>query len=304
MKYKLIYKYAFVLCFLVTTIIILLFFEPKLNGANLYLEKQIESNILDSKVFPKEHEFEGFLYSQEGDFIGKIGNQDRIFITTRETYNAIINHDSIYASEIYSLTEISGLSHSEFIDRVNWTYGEGGGMAAEFYASTINNMANKMGEEKMYIQMNEGEKNTTPQKNKEKYFVKYKGSNKNYSRFIKYRGHITQNNTLSKDLKRHLKYLKKATQANIDVLTGKISDLTLGATNKIGGKSSIKYALKHNTSENPIIVVKAVNKETQYTSYHIFFCLGNLKQKMDEKYILITMEDFNTISKENVLFDS
>lgn len=52
---------------------------------------------------------------------------------------------------IYSLTEIANISHSEFLNRVNWTYGEGGGMAADFYASTINNMAIKMGERRMYL---------------------------------------------------------------------------------------------------------------------------------------------------------
>lgn len=271
-----------------------------INNKNAELYLVSDSDTLNVNQKP-EKAYQGFYYLKDGTYLGKIGNKNEVLVTDRFTYNALLVNDSIYPSKVVDLTQQCKLSHSDFLNRVNWTYGEGGGMAADFYASTIANMAEIDGEHGMYKHMNEGVKSNAAN-NKTKYFVEYDGTNGNYKRFKRYRKAILQNKSLDKGLKNHHKFLKEATRANISILLGNTEDITAGAINKAGGKNAILYSQLHNVPGQKMHVIKAVNKASGYTSYHIFYKLGK-KQNTKQAYTLITMDDFNIVDSVEVLGD-
>ena len=270
------------------------FYSARVNGSNVDFSNKNNDLFI---LLPDSNAYQGYFYSEDGKFLGRKGTKDEVYITNSQTFVALNHSDSIDARQIYSLTDITGISHSDFLNRVNWAYGEGGGAAADYYASTINNMAVKMGEHRMYVHMNEGVRSTASA-NIQKYFVDYDGPNRNYTNFISYRNYILDGVRLDHVSRKDLAYYEYATKGNIQVLSGKVEDPTNGAINKAGGIRSINYALHHNVDGQEIVVVKSINKTSNYTSYHVFFELGKKKDTAASEYTLITMENFKIVDKK------
>lgn len=75
-------------------------------------------------------------------------------------------------SKITNLTEKTGLSHSQMLDRANWIYAEGGYKIPEFYAYTIENAYNdksigKKNENRVYFYLMQ---DSSGRLEKDKYF--------------------------------------------------------------------------------------------------------------------------------------
>lgn len=285
-----------ILLVLLSIFTVVAFFTKELNSSNIV---SVSSKVDLMVLTPDSTSYQGYFYTEKGKFLGSRGNEDSVYITSQQTYDALVNHDSIDLRNIYSLSEFGNITHSDFLNRVNWTFGEGGGVAADYYASAINNMAMKMGEHGMYVQMNEGEKGT-PSQNIQKYFFDYEGANSNYRGFKNYRNYITNQGSLNKKVAKNLAYYEHATEGNIRILSGKVTDPTEGAINKVGGKRAIEYALLHNVEGQKMVVVKFINKTTKYTSYHVFFELGKKRDKALSEYTLVTIENFNKIEEKIV----
>lgn len=256
---------------------------------------------IQSEVKVTADSLQGFYYLEDGTFLGKMGNRDEVLLTDSSTYNTLLAQDSVFISSVINISEIYNISHSDFLNRVNWTYGEGGGMAAVFYASTINNMAKEFGEHKMYKFLNEGEKDSAAN-NKRKYFVDYDGSNTNYKRFRRYRQFILSDSKKNKISKEDMKFLRESSRANLDVIRGVTNDVTEGATNKSGGKRAIAYAQYRNAPEQKMYVVEVTNSVSKYKSYHIFYKLAQ-RQESKQGYTLVKMIDFEVVSTDDILGD-
>lgn len=256
---------------------------------------------VNNKVLTLSTENNPYYYAIDGTFLG-IGNDKTKTTEVRlakpvETANG---KNYFYPSDIKGRKTdnwvVINNNYDNFINRVNWAYGEGGGDAADYYAHAINNLAKIEGENKMYIHMNQGH-STTPEAQKKKYFIDFSEGNPNYKRFRKYVNGEVFVTEKDKGLKEYYEERFKAvTKATIGVLVGLTDDPTNGSTNWAGGKENISYTLEYNKG-NQVIVVKSEGRYG-FTSYNTFYQLGFKKTQPDIKYTLITYYEFQKMSTE------
>lgn len=82
----------------------------------------------------------GYYYQKDGTFLGKIENNEDVYITDKGTFDKIKNKEKVEASKVIAFTGKYKLNNKEVLNRANWTYGEGGGYIVERYAMTIENL--------------------------------------------------------------------------------------------------------------------------------------------------------------------
>lgn len=82
----------------------------------------------------------GYFYTEEGIYLGKHGAGNDVNITDKATFSEIEKNKPVEKSKILFFTEKTKLNNEQFLNRANWVFGEGGGMFAERYAMTIENL--------------------------------------------------------------------------------------------------------------------------------------------------------------------
>jgi RHS repeat-associated protein len=199
------------------------------------------------------------------------------------------------------------VNYGQFMDRIHWAYGEGAGLAADYYAHTIDNISERDSEGTMYKHMNCGEVGSGATQ-KKRYFKLGTHGNNNYKFFRNnFRGKVEtkkengkttttysddfnlieningKNAELSKGKNGYLytygsEMARACVKATIEVLTGTSVDPTGGATTWAGGQASEDYVKKHAEDEVPI---NKVITKTRYgfKAIHFFYKEGDSRSK-------------------------
>ncbi len=82
----------------------------------------------------------GYFYTNEGIYLGKIGTSDNVYITDESSFLEVKKRGMVSKGKIIYFTEKSELNNVRFLNRANWVFGEGGGAFADRYAMTIKNL--------------------------------------------------------------------------------------------------------------------------------------------------------------------
>ncbi|SHL13511.1 type VI secretion system tube protein TssD [Flavobacterium chilense] len=82
----------------------------------------------------------GYFYTKEGKYLGKIGTDDKVYITDQASFSEIEKGKKVSDDKIINFTEKYGLNNTQMLDRAHWIFGEGRGEFATEYAHTIENM--------------------------------------------------------------------------------------------------------------------------------------------------------------------
>ncbi|KOP39804.1 DUF4280 domain-containing protein [Flavobacterium sp. WLB] len=82
----------------------------------------------------------GYFYTKQGIYLGKIGSDNNVYITDKSTFNELEKGKNVEKEKIIYFTEKSELNNERFLNRANWVFGEGGGAFADRYAMTIKNL--------------------------------------------------------------------------------------------------------------------------------------------------------------------
>lgn len=131
-----------------------------------------------SELTDPNYKYSGNFYSKDGRYLGNEGlPENNVYIVENDGYKihntgkgtAEVRMDK---SKITNLTEKTGLTHSQMLDRANWIYAEGGYKIPEFYAYTIENAYNdkniaKKRESRLYLYLMQDESGRLE---KDKYF--------------------------------------------------------------------------------------------------------------------------------------
>lgn len=86
-------------------------------------------------------EINGYFYTSDGIYLGKIGNGNNVYITDHATFSEVEKGKNVKEKIIF-FTEKYGLNNTQILDRANWIFGEGRGEFADDYAHTIQNIKN------------------------------------------------------------------------------------------------------------------------------------------------------------------
>lgn len=82
----------------------------------------------------------GYFYTKEGKYLGKIGADDNVYITDQVSFSELEKGKTLSDDKIIYFTEKSLLNNEDFLNRANWVFGEGGSVFAGRYAVTIKNL--------------------------------------------------------------------------------------------------------------------------------------------------------------------
>lgn len=82
----------------------------------------------------------GYFYTKEGVYLGKIGTDNNVYITDQASFSEIEKGKTISDDKIIYFTEKYKFNNEQFLNRANWIFGEGGGTFADRYAMTIKNL--------------------------------------------------------------------------------------------------------------------------------------------------------------------
>lgn len=185
------------------------------------------------------------------------------------------------------------LSVSQFLNRVHWAYGEGQGMANNYYSHTIHNKAEKQGEDEMYTSMSAGESVKSAAGQVRRYFTgNLKSANKNYNNFYnRFRGgentaeNIANVNQNSYDAQ----MARRDIASTIEAITNPVPDPTGGADSWSGGAPTLEYDQSNNKKGTPVV---QVNQKTAggYKSVHIFYQRGKKHQADKSTTTTVTLD--------------
>lgn len=81
----------------------------------------------------------GYFYTKEGKYLGKIGADDNVYITDQVSFSELEKGKTLSDDKIIYFTEKFKLSNSQMLDRANWAYVEGGYKIPKFYAYSMEN---------------------------------------------------------------------------------------------------------------------------------------------------------------------
>lgn len=107
-----------------------------------------ESNKFGQTTLIDSKQYSGNFYSKNGLYLGNNGELNNIvYVVENDGYKIYDTGNKtaetkMNISKLINLTEKTGLSHSQMLDRANWIYAEGGYKIPEFYAYTIENAYN------------------------------------------------------------------------------------------------------------------------------------------------------------------
>ncbi|WP_166922000.1 hypothetical protein [Flavobacterium poyangense] len=178
--------------------------EENAEGSNTPKEISDISYTFNTDLTDPQYKYSGDFYSIDGRYLGNNGNtiDNNLYIVEKDAYRihstgkrtAEILMDK---DKIINLTEKTGLTHSQMLDRANWIYAEGGYKIPEFYAYTIENAYQdkniaKKKEARLYYYLMQDESGRL---DKDKYFS---GGYKNQTGklFWEARGTTTMNNDM------------------------------------------------------------------------------------------------------------
>lgn len=82
----------------------------------------------------------GYFYTKEGKYLGKIGKDDKVFITDQVSFSDLEKGKTVADDKIIYFTEKYKLTNTQMLDRANWAYAEGNSYVPEYYAYTIDNL--------------------------------------------------------------------------------------------------------------------------------------------------------------------
>ncbi|MEG1024746.1 MAG: hypothetical protein RSF34_09770 [Flavobacterium sp.] len=194
------------------------------DGEIIYGEPE-DAPIVDMEKFAMKI-FNGYFYTIDGLYLGKIGVGNNVYITN-EAFFLEVQKGKNADDKILFFTDDYNLDNSQLLDRANWIFGEGRGEFADDYAHTIQNIKNwgpwgqgYKNESDMYKSMTDG---------------KYSGKNDFFSGNT---GYSTYDDFAKarKDLL-NLNKLKKGNlviKAVLDQQTGVTQDQTPNATQWLG----------------------------------------------------------------------
>jgi hypothetical protein len=82
----------------------------------------------------------GYFYTKEGVYLGKIGTDNNVYITDQASFSEIEKGKTVSDDKIIYFTEKYKFNNEQMLDRAHWIFGEGRGEFATEYAHTIENM--------------------------------------------------------------------------------------------------------------------------------------------------------------------
>lgn len=103
-----------------------------------YSDKPLRSPLIEPQLTT---ELNGYFYTPDGIYLGKIGSGNNVYITDQAIYLEIKNGKDLNNKIVY-FTEKYKLNNEQLLDRANWIFGEGRGEFADDYAHTIQNIKN------------------------------------------------------------------------------------------------------------------------------------------------------------------
>lgn len=264
-----------------------------------YEEDSVNNSIEEGKVISEGKP--GYYYQEDGTFLGKIGNNENVFITDSSTFGKIKNNEQITESRLIAFTEKYKINNDQLLDRAHWCYGEGGGTMPDQLANSLNNRSKMLGEEQMYAGMTTKSKKDpnnpiTSTRQKKIYFEQSIADSKetvniNYKDFKTLFKDYVKANTKEKiensKEKFKIKEIKKTISSNIKVISGKIKDDLDGAAFWVSGSTGEKYSLDN--SKLGTTVTKVSQKSAYgYPATHWFF---NFKKANEKKNTIVYMKE-------------
>jgi len=81
----------------------------------------------------------GYFYTKDGIYLGKIGIGNNVYITDQATFLAIQKGKTVADDKIIYFTEKYKLNNTQLLDRANWAYVEGGYKIPKFYTYSMEN---------------------------------------------------------------------------------------------------------------------------------------------------------------------
>ncbi|UTN02199.1 hypothetical protein L0669_12820 [Flavobacterium bizetiae] len=92
------------------------------------------------EIFPELKYVDGYFYTKEGKYLGKIGKDNNVYITDQVSFLELEKGKKVADDKIIYFTEKYKLNNEQLLDRAHWIFGEGRGEFATEYAHTIENM--------------------------------------------------------------------------------------------------------------------------------------------------------------------
>ncbi|MFD1604843.1 type VI secretion system tube protein TssD [Flavobacterium artemisiae] len=92
----------------------------------------------------------GYFYTKEGKYLGRIGTEDKVYITDQASFSEIEKGKKVSDDKIIYFTDKYGLNNTQMLDRANWVYVEGVGSVPFYYAYSIANSRKINSESKVY----------------------------------------------------------------------------------------------------------------------------------------------------------
>ncbi len=189
------------------------------------------------EVFPELKYVDGYFYTKEGKYLGKIGKDNNVYITDQASFSDLEKGKTIPDDKIIYFTEKYKLNNEELLDRAHWIFGEGRGEFADDYAHAIQNIKNwgpwgqgYQNEFNMYNSMTDGKYS-----GKNDFFSGHTGYF-NYDDFSKARKNLTDLNSLKK--------ANIVIKAIIDQQIGVTKDQTPNATQWLGRPNTVREGKK------------------------------------------------------------
>ena len=221
----------------------------------------------------------GDFYDENGNHIGNDGVKDnKVYITDQKTIDSNTKDKKTNWSAVKDsksttdLTQKYKISHSDFLNRANWVYGEGGGNFTDYYAHTMKNLkehgvwgpANKpfksdeaMFKTKMTHKVGKVIKNMYPG-----YFDGTDG-NVNSKAFANLRNDLDQL-TSNEDMRNSIKSV-------IGSIMGTTTDPTGGAYQWVGGPGANGPLARNPTLNNATNVTNKTSGKGKGQRYHTFY---------------------------------
>jgi len=121
------------------------FIRETADGEIIYGDP-VDAPVMDMKKFLLKT-INGYFYTKDGIYLGKIGNGNNVYITDEATFLEVQKGKNA-DDKIVFFTDNYKLNNEELLDRANWAYAEGKGYAPEYYVFAMNNFKKVAGTEK------------------------------------------------------------------------------------------------------------------------------------------------------------
>lgn len=231
-----------------------------------------DAPVVDMKKFLLKT-INGYFYTKDGVYLGKIGNGNNVYITDEATFLEVQKGKNA-DDKIVFFTDKYSFDNEQLLLRAHWVYGEGGGFFTDYYAHAIKNLrthgvwgpANKpySTDEAMYKQkMTHKNKKTGKIKNMYPGYFNGTDGNINSKAFSKARKNMIEINSLVR--------ANDAIKSVIGSIDGTLKDPTNGCYQWVGGTGTEGMLSKNPDANNAKDVVNKTNKIDNANFYHTFY---------------------------------